>query len=142
MTLVNSMFIFSTFGGWSSPLNVLSAIISICEIQKSRLRTETPTLDIVTRTLCDVFHHFEHSRDCLLQDVCLFVDDLVCDLAREKQNALQPIRQVQWHLVVLILFPQKLKQPGVTSASEAQGDEQTSNVTLVTLKAAFAISFN
>jgi hypothetical protein len=96
-------------------------MISICEIQKSRLRTETPASDIVTRTLCDVFHHFEHSRDCLLQDFCLFVHDLVRDLVREKQNAAQPIRQVQWHLVVLVLLLQKLKQPSVTSASEAQG---------------------
>jgi hypothetical protein len=111
MILVNSLLISSIFGGWASPLNVLSAIISICEIQKSRLRTETPTPDIVARARCDVFHHFEHSRDSLLQDLCLFVDDLICDLAREKQNALQPIRQVQWHLVVLVLFLQKLKQP-------------------------------
>jgi hypothetical protein len=66
----------------------------------------------------------------------------VRDLVRKRQNALQPVQQVQRYLVVLVLFLQKLKQPGITSASEAQEWEQTSNVTWVTLKAAFAISFN
>jgi hypothetical protein len=55
---------------------------------------------------------------------------------------LQSIQKVGRHLVVLVLFLQKLKQPGVTSASEAQEWEQTSNVTLVTPKATFAIPFN
>jgi len=81
-------------------------------------------------------------RDCLLQDFCLFIADPVCDLVRKKQNALQPIQKVRRHLIVLVLFLQKLKQPRVTSASEAQEREQTSNVTVATLKAAFAISFN
>jgi hypothetical protein len=81
-------------------------------------------------------------RDCLLQDFCLFIVDLVCDLVREKQNALQPIQKVKWNLVILVLFLQQLKHPSVTSASEAQKREQTSNVTLATLKATFAIPFN
>ena len=106
MTLVNSLSISSILSGWTSPLNVLSAIISNGQFQRCRLPTETTTFDIVTRTLCDCLHHFEHSRDCLLQDVRLFVDDLVCDLVRKNQNTLQPIQKVQWHLIVLVLFLQ------------------------------------
>ena len=86
MTLVNSLSISSTLCGWASPLNVLSTIVSIRQFQKCRLPTETPTFDIVARAHCDVLHHFEHSRDCLLQDFGLFVDDLVCDLVRKNQN--------------------------------------------------------
>ena len=97
---------------------------------------------MVTRTLCDALHHFEHLRDCLLQDFCLFVDDLVCDLVRKERNAFQPIQKVQRHLVVLVLFLQELQQLRVTSASDAPERTQTSNVTWATLKAAFAISFN
>jgi len=38
--------------------------------------------------------------------------------------------------------PAKAEKPGATSASDTQEREQTSNVTWVILKAAFAISFN
>ena len=104
--------------------------------------TETPAFDIVAGELCDFLRHSEHSRDCLLKDFCLVVDNLVCDLVRKQQNTLQPIQKVQRHLVVLVLFLQELKQPGVTSTSGAQELVQTSNVTSARLKAAFAISFN
>ena len=120
MTLVNSLSISSTLCGWANPLNVLSAIVSIGQIQKSQLPTETPTFHMVTRTLCDALHHFEHLRDCLLQDFSLFVDDLVCDLVRKERNAFQPIQKVQWHPVILVLFLQELQQLRVTSASERQ----------------------
>jgi hypothetical protein len=116
--------------------------MNICQIQKAKPLTESTTLDVVTRTLRNLLHHFEHSRDCLVQDFRLFVDDLVCDLVRKKQNALQPLQKFRRHLVVPILFLQELIQSDVTSASGAQERTQTSNVTWATLKAAFAISFN
>jgi len=43
-----------------------------------------------------------------LQDLCLFTDDFVCDLVRQRQDALQSIQQGRWHLVVLVLFLQEL----------------------------------
>jgi len=54
-------------------------------------------------------HYFEHSRDYLFQDVCLFADDFVCNLVRQRQDALQPIQQSRWNLVVFVLFLQELK---------------------------------
>jgi hypothetical protein len=53
-------------------------------------------------------HHFEHSWDDLLQEVCLFADDFVCDLLCKRQNALQPIENNKWNLVMFILFLQEL----------------------------------
>jgi len=53
-------------------------------------------------------HHFEHLRDNLIQNLCLFADNFVCNLVRQRQDALQPIQEGRWHLVVLVLFPQEL----------------------------------
>ena len=129
MTLVNSLSISSTLCGFAIPLNVLSVIVRICQIQKCRLPTETPSFDIVARTLRNLLHHSEHSRNCLLQNFCLFVHKFICDLVRKNQNSLQPTQEVRRHLVVPILFLQELKRSCVTSASESQEGVQTSNVT-------------
>ena len=64
--------------------------------------------DIVTRNFCDLVHHLIHSRDDFLQEIRLFPDYFVCNNVRERQNALQPVQKTQWHLVVLILYPQEL----------------------------------
>jgi len=50
-------------------------------------------LYIVARTFSDHLHHFEHSGDGLVQDFRLFADDFICDLVREKRNALQPTQE-------------------------------------------------
>jgi hypothetical protein len=142
MTLVNSLSISSIRSGWANPLSVLSVIMSICQIQKIKPFTESTTLDIVTRTLRNLLHHFEHSRNSPLQDFRLFVDDLVCDLVRKEQNALQPLQKFRRHLVIPVLFLQELIESGVTSASGAQERIRTSNVTWATPKAACAIPFN
>jgi len=39
-----------------------------------------------------------------LQNFCLFTDNFVCNLVGQRQDALQPIQQARWHLVVFILF--------------------------------------
>jgi hypothetical protein len=89
-------------------------------------------------------HHFEHSQDDLLQEVCVFADDFIRDLVRKRQNALQPIENDRWNLVVFILFLQELDRQVLPSASDlmSQHRAQTSNVTLATPKMAFAIGFN
>ena len=62
-------------------------------------------------------HHFEHSRDDLLQDICLFVDDFICDLIRQRHNTLQSIEKPRWYLVAFDLFLQELSSH-VTSVSD------------------------
>ena len=69
--------------------------------------TETPTLNILTREIRDLLHHLEHFRDRLLQDFCL-ADDIVYDLIRKIQNALQSIQKVRRHLIVFILLLEEL----------------------------------
>ena len=64
--------------------------------------------DIVARKSRDPMHHFEHPRNDLLQDFCLFADDFLCDLVRETQNALQTIQKDRWHMIVFVLFLQEL----------------------------------
>jgi hypothetical protein len=88
-------------------------------------------------------HHFEHSWDDLLQQVCL-ADDFVRDLVRKRQNALQPIENDKCNLVVFVLFLQELDRQVLPSASDlmCQYRAQTSNVTLATPKMAFEIGFN
>ena len=71
--------------------------------------TKTPKLDILARKVRHLFHHLTHFRDCFLQNFCLFADDILCNLVRKKQNALQPIQKVRWHLVVFVLLLQELK---------------------------------
>jgi hypothetical protein len=62
-------------------------------------------------------HHFEHSRDGILQEVCL-ADDFVRDLCRKRQNAPQPIENDRWNLVVFILFLQELDRQELPSAPD------------------------
>jgi len=45
-----------------------------------------------------------------LQDFGLFGDDFICDLLRQRQNALHPIIKARWHLVILVLFLQELNR--------------------------------
>jgi hypothetical protein len=61
-------------------------------------------------------HHFEHSRDDLLQEICLFADNFVYDLVRKRQYALQPIENDRWNLVVFILFLPELDRQTLPSA--------------------------
>ena len=65
-------------------------------------------LNIVARKFRDPLHNLEHSRDELLQDLCLFADDFTYGLVCQRQNALQPIQEDQWHLVTFVLFLQEL----------------------------------
>ena len=58
-------------------------------------------------------HHFEHSRDDLLQDFCLLADDLFRDYVRQRQSALQPIEEAQQHLVEFVLFLHELSGRGL-----------------------------
>ena len=83
-------------------------MISTSQVHKGGLPTETPTFDVITQKHCDRLHYLEHSRDGLLQDVGLFADDFIRNLVRKKQNALQPIENARHHLVVFVLFLQKL----------------------------------
>jgi len=98
--------------------------------------------DVVARYLRDVVHHLIHSRDDILQQVCLFADDFVRDNIRERQNVLQPVQKIRYYLVVLVLCFQKLNVRALPSVLTRQQRAQTSNVTLATPKTAFEIGFN
>ena len=87
-------------------------------------------------------HHFKHSRDELLQDFCLFGDDLICHLFRQRQNPLYTTTKARGHLVILVLFLQQLNSQALLLPPICRWRAQTSNVTLVTPKTAFAIGFN
>ena len=87
-------------------------------------------------------HYFKHSRDELLQDVCLFGDDFVRYLLRQGQNPLHPIAKTQGHLVILVLFLQELNLQVLLPTPISKWRVLTSNVTLATPKTAFAIGFN
>jgi hypothetical protein len=63
-------------------------------------------------------HHFEHSRDDLLQEVRILADDLFRDLVRKRQNVLQPIKNDRWNLVVFILFLQELDHQALPSVPD------------------------
>jgi len=64
--------------------------------------------DIVAQKFRNSVHHFEHPWDDILQKFCLFAGDFICNLVRQKQNALQPIEKARRHLVVFSLFFQEL----------------------------------
>jgi len=64
--------------------------------------------NIVTRKFRDPLNNIEHSRDDLVQDLCLFAYDFIYGLVCQRQNALQPIQKDQWHLIAFVLFLQEL----------------------------------
>ena len=66
------------------------------------------TFDIVACELCNLSHHLEHSLDDVLQDFCLFTNDIVRDLLSQRQYALQSIQERRRHLVIFVLFLQEL----------------------------------
>ena len=76
------------------------------------------------------------------QDFGLFGDDFICDLLRQRQNALQPITKARRHLVKLVLFLQELNRQTLPLPPICQYRARTSNVTLATPTTAFAIGFN
>ena len=51
------------------------------------------TFDIVACELCNLLHHLKHSLDDVLQDFCLFTNDIVHDLLSQRQYALQSIQE-------------------------------------------------
>ena len=87
-------------------------------------------------------HYFEHSWDELFQDFGLFGDDFICHLLHQRQNTLHTIAKARGHLVILVLLLQELNREALLLPPICKWREQTSNVTLVTPKTAFAIGFN
>ena len=87
-------------------------------------------------------HYSKHSRDELFQDFCLLGDDFIRHLLCQRQNALHPIAKARRHLIILVLFLQELNHEALLQSPRRQEQAQTSNVTLVTPKTAFAIGFN
>ena len=55
-------------------------------------------------------HYSKHSRDELFQDFCLFGDDFIRHLLRQRQNAFHTIAKVRRHLIILVLFLQELNR--------------------------------
>ena len=53
--------------------------------------------------------------DDLLQDICLFAENIVCDLLPQRQDTLQPIQKGRWHLVIFVLFLQELSSQVLSS---------------------------
>jgi hypothetical protein len=76
--------------------------------------------DVLARYFSDPVHYFEHPREDLLQEICLFADDFLRDNVREIQDALQPLHKTQRYLVVLVLFVQELNSQALLSAADAQ----------------------
>ena len=74
--------------------------------------------NVVARNFRDHVHHLKHSRDDLLQDIRLFADDFFRDNVRERQNALQPVKNTRRHLVVLVLFFQQLNSQALPFATD------------------------
>ena len=87
-------------------------------------------------------HYFKHLRDELFQDFGLFGDDFICHLLCQRQNTLHPIAKARGHLVILVLFLQELNHEALLLTPICQWRAHTSNVTLITLRTAFAIGFN
>jgi len=67
---------------------------------------------------CDLAHHLKHSRDDLLQEICLFADDFFRDDVRERQNTFQPVQKTQRYLIVLIFFFQELNGQALPSPAD------------------------
>jgi len=87
-------------------------------------------------------HYFKHSRDELFEDFCLFGDDFICYLLRQRQNTLYPITKARRQSVILVLLLQELNHEALLRTPICQRRAQTSNVTLATPKIAFEIGFN
>ena|SRR5258706_15720734 len=87
-------------------------------------------------------HYFKHPQDELLQDFCLFGDDFICHLFRQRQNALHPIAKARGQLVILALFLQQLNRLQLLLPPVCKWPARTSNVTLATPKTAFEIGLN
>ena len=87
-------------------------------------------------------HYFKHSRYELFQDFGLFGDNFICHLLRQRQNALHSIAKTRRHLVILVLLLQELNRQALLLPPICQWRAQTSNVTWVIPKTAFAIGFN
>jgi hypothetical protein len=75
---------------------------------------------VLARYFSDPVHHLKHPREDLLQEVCLFTDDFLCDNVREMQDALQPLHKTRRYLVVLVLFFQELNSQALPSAADRQ----------------------
>ncbi len=86
--------------------------------------------------------HFEHLLDNFFQNFCLFADDVLCNHLPKRQNALQPIQECRWHLVVSVLFLQELNSQALAVVLTREQRTRTSNVTLARPKTAFATGFN
>ena len=82
-----------------------------------KLPTQTTAFDIVTCKPCYHVDNFIHSRNCVLQDVCLLEDDFICNRVRKNQNALQPIEKVRRNQVEFIVFLQELKNSFTSPSS-------------------------
>ena len=99
--------------------------------------------DIVTRKFGDSMHHVEHLRNNFLQDICLFADDLICDLIRHRQNALQATKKARRQSVIFVSFLQELiGQVLPLPLINCKARARTSNVTPAIPKTAFVIGFN
>ena len=55
-------------------------------------------------------HDLVHPWDELLQDLCLFGDDFICNLLRQRHDPLQPIAKARGYLIILVLFLQDLNR--------------------------------
>ena len=62
-------------------------------------------------------HYGKHSWDEVLQYLCLLGDNFICDLLRQRQNALHSIAKARGHVVILVLFFQELNPRSLLSAS-------------------------
>ena len=87
-------------------------------------------------------NYFKHLRDEPFQDFWLFGDDFIRHLFRQRQNTLHAIAKARRNWVILDLFLQELNREALLLPPICQWRAQTSNVTLVTPKTAFAFEFN
>ena len=64
-------------------------------------------------------HYGKHSWDEVLQDFCLLGHNFICNLLRQRQNALHSIAKTRGHLVILVLCFQELNPQTLLSASSS-----------------------
>jgi hypothetical protein len=103
-------FLQSPAGGLAHPL--FSSRSSALPIQKY----DGLPSNVLARKIRYLLHYFEHSRDGILQDIRLFVQEetdilennLFIELGRQRENALQPIEKSRHHPIVFALFLQEL----------------------------------
>jgi len=98
--------------------------------------------DIVTRKSRNLFHHFEHSRNRLVQYFRLLADDFIYYLVCQRQNPLQLVQKGRRCVIVFILFLQELHDQALPQLLIHQQRARTSNVTPARPKRAFVIGFN